>query len=93
MKKILILISLFLFFLNVGYINLGFSEEGKWGGLDEVVIEGIAKAKGREPKAFLELEGDLELFAFSLFFGISGFIAGYYWRKLLSEKRSASQTI
>jgi hypothetical protein len=61
-------------------------EEGKWGALDEVVIEKIAKERGKEPKPFLELEGDLLLFVFSLVSGIAGFVIGYFTRKLFFEK-------
>jgi len=61
-------------------------KEEKWGALDEVVIEKIAKERGKEPKPFLELEGDLILFVFSLVSGIAGFVIGYFTRKLFFEK-------
>jgi hypothetical protein len=61
-------------------------KEEKWGSLDEVVIEKIAKERGKEPKPFLELEGDLLLFVFSLVSGIAGFVIGYFTRKLFFEK-------
>lgn len=61
----------------------------KWTGLDEAVIEKVAEEKGRMPKSILNLEGDTELFVFSLFSGLAGFIAGYYWRKLLGEGKNA----
>ncbi len=61
-------------------------EEEKWRALDEVVIEKIAKERGKEPKPFLELEGDLLLFVFSLVSGIAGFVIGYFTRKLFFEK-------
>ena len=61
-------------------------KEEKWRALDEVVIEKIAKERGKEPKPFLELEGDLILFVFSLVSGIAGFIIGYFTRKLFFEK-------
>ncbi|MEZ0344504.1 MAG: cobalt ABC transporter permease [Caldimicrobium sp.] len=62
----------------------------KWTGLDEAVIEKVAEEKGRAPKSIFNLEGDTELFVFSLFSGLAGFIGGYYWRKLLSEEKNAS---
>ena len=62
-------------------------EEGKWGALDEVVIEKTAKERGKEPKPFIELEGDLILFTFSLVSGIAGFVIGYFTRKLFFEKK------
>jgi len=61
-------------------------KEEKWRALDEVVIEKIAKERGKDPKPFLELEGDLILFVFSLVSGIAGFIIGYFTRKLFFEK-------
>jgi len=61
-------------------------KEEKWRALDEVVIEKIAKERGKDPKPFLELEGDLILFVFSLVSGIAGFVIGYFTRKLFFEK-------
>jgi hypothetical protein len=61
-------------------------KEEKWRALDEVVIEKIAKERGKDPKPFLELEGDLLLFVFSLVSGIAGFVIGYFTRKLFFEK-------
>ncbi|MFN3504625.1 MAG: hypothetical protein ACK4Y7_00245 [Caldimicrobium sp.] len=90
MRKFFFTFLLSIFLLIPGNV---FAQENRWSGMDEAVIEKIAKDKGKEPKPFLELEGDLELFAFSLFFGISGFIAGYYWRKLFSERKSASSPL
>lgn len=89
MKKIIFLF----FFLFLFTAQFSFTNEGKWSGLDEVVIEKIAEEKGKKPKPLFELEGDLELFIFSFFFGISGFISGYYWRKILSEKKGVSSTL
>ena len=62
-------------------------EEGKWRALDEIVIEKIAKERGKEPRPFIELEGDLILFVFSLVSGIAGFVIGYFTRKLFFEKK------
>ncbi|MFN4132542.1 MAG: cobalamin biosynthesis protein CbiM, partial [Caldimicrobium sp.] len=59
---------------------------------DEAVIEKLAEERGKKSKPLFELEGDLELFMFSLLFGISGFAAGYYWRKLFSEKKDVATT-
>jgi len=61
-------------------------KEEKWRALDEVVIEKIAKERGKDPKPFLELEGDLILFVFPLVSGIAGFVIGYFTRKLFFEK-------
>jgi len=59
-----------------------------WTGVDEAVVEKIAKEHGREAKKpFIDLgEGDLQLFAFLLAGVVGGFAAGYCWRKLVGEK-------
>ena len=60
-----------------------------WTGVDEAVVEKIAKEHGREAKRpFIDLgEGDLQLFVFMLVGAVGGFAAGYFWRKLISEKK------
>ena len=60
-----------------------------WVGVDEAVVEKIAKEHGREAKKpLIDLgEGDLQLFAFLLAGAVGGFAAGYYWRKLIGEKK------
>ncbi len=60
-----------------------------WTGVDEAVVEKIAKEHGREArKPFIDLgEGDLQLFAFLLAGAVGGFAAGYFWRKLTAEKK------
>ncbi len=90
---ILILISFILLCINIAKAGEDEAKAEKWGGADAVIIEKFAQEKGREPRAFIELEGDLELSAFAFFFGIAGFIAGYYWRKLISEKNRATSTL
>ncbi|BAU23141.1 hypothetical protein THC_0750 [Caldimicrobium thiodismutans] len=84
MKKIMVLILGLSFLFSAKALA-----EEKWKGLDEAVIEKVAEEKGRAPKPLIELEGDTELFAFALLSGLSGFVAGYYWRKLLSEGKRA----
>jgi ABC-type cobalt transport system substrate-binding protein len=66
------------------------SEEkaGKWPGVDESVVEKVAKEHGRvarEPIINTD-QGDLLLFVFLLAGAVGGFAAGYCWRKLISEK-------
>ena len=65
-----------------------FAEEGKWGGVDEAVVEKYAKEHGREAKEPLinTDQGDLLLFVFLLAGTIGGFAAGYYWRVLMVER-------
>jgi ABC-type cobalt transport system substrate-binding protein len=60
-----------------------------WPGVDEAVVAKIASEHGRAAKKPL-LEtgtGDLQLFVFLLAGLVGGFAAGYYWRRLVSEKR------
>jgi len=61
-----------------------------WIGVDEAVVEKIAKEHGREAKKpLIDFgEGDLQLFVFLLAGVVGGFAAGYYWRKLIGEKGS-----
>ena len=65
-----------------------FSAKEKWPGVDESVIEKIAKEHGREAREpFINTDqGDLLLFIFLLAGTIGGFAAGYYWRILVVEK-------
>jgi ABC-type cobalt transport system substrate-binding protein len=59
-----------------------------WDGVDEAVVEKIAKQHGREAKAPLidPGSGDLLLFVFLLAGTVGGFAAGYYWRDLTKKK-------
>ncbi len=65
-------------------------KEGTWSGVDESVIEKFAADAGREAwEPFINTDqGDLLLFVFALGGAVGGFAAGYYWRRLVSEKRS-----
>ena len=57
-------------------------------GVDEAVVEKIAKEHGREAHAPLidPGSGDLLLFAFLVAGAVGGFGAGYYWRDLVKKK-------
>ncbi|WP_407920194.1 energy-coupling factor ABC transporter permease [Geobacter pickeringii] len=60
----------------------------KWNGVDEAVVEKIAKEHGRaaqEPLINTD-RGDLLLFVFLLAGAAGGFAAGYWWRMLVVEK-------
>jgi ABC-type cobalt transport system substrate-binding protein len=60
----------------------------KWPGVDDAVVNKIAREHGREekPPLLLSAEGDLQLFLFLLAGAVGGFVAGYYWRVLLEGK-------
>ncbi|HBA87711.1 MAG TPA: cobalt ABC transporter permease [Geobacter sp.] len=59
-----------------------------WEGVDEAVVEKIAKEHGREAKAPLidPGSGDLLLFAFLVAGAAGGFVGGYYWRRLTRKE-------
>lgn len=60
-----------------------------WTGVDEAVVEKIAKEHGREARSPLinTDQGDLLLFVFLVGGAVAGFAAGYFWRQLVSEKK------
>nr|WP_306535731.1 cobalt transporter [Geobacter sp.] len=78
-----------------GVLSGGVSAAGdKWPGVDETVVEKVARERGREARAPLinTDQGDLLLFVFLAAGAIGGFAAGYWWRMLVSEKGSAGRT-
>jgi ABC-type cobalt transport system substrate-binding protein len=62
-------------------------------GVDEAVVEKIAKEHGREARKPLidPGEGDLLLFAFLVAGVVGGFAAGYYWRTLTEKRMGGSK--
>lgn len=58
-----------------------------WEGVDEAVVEKIAKEHGREATAPLidPGSGDLLLFGFLVAGAAGGFAAGYFWRQLTGK--------
>lgn len=59
----------------------------KWQGVDESVVERVAKEHGREARKPLinTDQGDLLLFVFLLAGAAGGFVGGYYWRSLMDR--------
>ncbi len=59
-----------------------------WTGVDEAVVEKIAREHGREARKPLidPGSGDLLLFVFLVAGAVGGFAGGYYWRMLVAEK-------
>ncbi len=64
-----------------------------WPGVDETVVEHIAGEHGREASDPLinTDQGDILLFVFLLAGVVGGFVAGYCWRILTSEKATAGE--
>lgn len=67
--------------------------EEKWPGVDETVVNKIAREQGREARQPLinTGEGDLQLFVFLIVGAVGGFAAGYCWRMLTEEKKNGKQ--
>jgi hypothetical protein len=70
------------------------SKTAPWSGTDVTVVEKIASEQGREAKPPLinTDQGDLLLFVFTAAGVAAGFIAGYCWRKLITEKKGGDKS-
>ncbi|MCC6347916.1 MAG: cobalt transporter [Nitrospirales bacterium] len=68
-------------------------EGGKWGGVDESIVEKYAKEHGREAREpYINTDqGDLLLFVCLLGGTVGGFFAGYYWRTLMDSGPAAKE--
>ncbi len=82
----ILFISLFLF-ANSHFAFAG--ESAKWSGVDESVVEKVAKEHGRSAwTPFINTDqGDLLLFVFLLAGVAGGFVMGYNFRKLFAKKQ------
>ncbi len=82
-----IMLFFFLFTVHYPLFTAALASE-KWQGVDESVVERVAKEYGREAKTPLinTNQGDLLLFVFLLAGVVGGFTAGYYWRMLIERK-------
>lgn len=71
-------------------LSIAIAVEEKWTGVDESVVQKIAKEHGREAhKPLINTDqGDMLLFVFLVAGSIGGFVAGYYWKILMTEKPS-----
>jgi len=61
-----------------------------WTGVDEAVVEKMAKEHGREarPPVIDPGSGDLLLFVFLVAGALGGFAAGYFWRDLTTKTKA-----
>ena len=68
--------------------------EGKWKGVDETVVQKVAEEHGRAPVTPIinTDQGDLLLFVFLGAGAIGGFAAGYFYRRLIAEAPTTSNT-
>jgi cobalt/nickel transport system permease protein len=83
------LLFVLLWALFIGCVDTGpLSAAEKWPGVDEAVVNRIAREHGRDEKPSLipTAEGDLQLFMFLMAGTVGGFVAGYYWRVLLEDR-------
>ncbi len=73
-------------------LSIAIADEEKWTGVDESVVQKIAKEHGREAhKPLINTDqGDLLLFVFLVAGSIGGFVAGYNW-KILMEKPTKTE--
>jgi hypothetical protein len=86
-RAIWIVLFFILVTIHSSLFTAAFASE-KWQGVDESVVEKVAREHGREAKTSLinTDQGDLLLFVFLLAGVVGGFTAGYYWRVLMESK-------
>ena len=90
---ILVVLMVLPLFLAVPGTARAARPEREWQGVDEAVVERIAKEHHREarPSLFAAGRGDLGLFAFLLAGACGGFAAGYFWRRLVDGRSSCGK--
>ncbi len=86
--KNIVSVLLVLSFLVIGG-RPAFAQSPKWSGVDKSVVEKVAGEHNRPAWApFIDIgQGDLMLFVFLLAGSAGGFVIGYNFRKLFSEKK------
>lgn len=84
----ILLVSLSLFAAS----NFVFAEKAEWSGVDESIVEKVAREHGRAAwTPFINTDqGDILLFVFLLAGATGGFILGFYWRKLFYDTKPAN---
>ncbi|MCX6966844.1 MAG: cobalt ABC transporter permease [Verrucomicrobia bacterium] len=88
MKKVMVLSALVLL-CAAGLTFLLSRQSGNWAGVDEVVVEKIAKQAGRPArKPYINTDqGDLLLFFFLIAGTAGGFVGGYCFRELFPPEK------
>lgn len=84
-RSVLLLLLLPALLLGLYFVTLS---PKPYAGVDEAVVEKIAREHGREARGPLidPGEGDLLLFLFLLAGAAGGFAAGYFWRDLVRKE-------
>jgi len=63
-----------------------------WDGVDVAVVGKYATDLGREPwTPFINVQGDLQLFVFTVAGLIGGFVIGYYWRAMFGSSSTSGR--
>lgn len=85
--KIVVVLFISVFLYAAGHFAFA-GENKKWSGVDETVVEKVAKEHGRSAwTPFINTDqGDLLLFVFLIAGAAGGFIMGYNFRKLFAKK-------
>ncbi|MGD0886911.1 MAG: cobalt ABC transporter permease [Thermodesulfovibrionales bacterium] len=74
-------------------LSIAIADQEKWTGVDESVVQKIAKEHGREAhKPLINTDqGDMLLFVFLVAGSIGGFVAGYYWKILMGKPATSEK--
>ncbi len=72
-----------------GFMGLLMTKDTQWSGVDETVVEKFAHEAGRAARdPYINTDqGDILLFVFLLAGVAGGFVLGYYFREIFTDKR------
>ena len=85
-RTVLIIICLCIAAIFMGVLM---NKDAHWSGVDETVVEKFAEEAGREARdPYINTDqGDILLFVFLLAGVAGGFVLGYYFRDIFTDKR------